>query len=179
MLVLTYDRVLIKVEMEQKLKQKFLNHTFNPEELAKKKLDFFLSNIDDKNEVLQIKHTIIFHSNKATVTTSETKNLTYSWKIPPFQIDELAEMQIGSIASINASTTNIYTFRLQNPMWFPVLRGSPQELVLSRDQCIQLRENCCCSFLASACPEHSQARFRRITHCPGLPASLHILFIVL
>ena len=63
-----------------------------------------------------LKHTLFLHSNKATVTTSGTKNLTYSWNIPPFQIDELAEMQIGSIASMNASTTNIYTFRVQNPM---------------------------------------------------------------
>ena len=63
-----------------------------------------------------LKHTLYLHSNKATTTTNGTKNLTYSWQIPPFQIDELAELQVGSIASQNASTTNIYTFRVSNPM---------------------------------------------------------------
>ena len=37
----------------QKLKQEYLNHTFNPEELAIKPLEKSLSNIDNNNEVLQ------------------------------------------------------------------------------------------------------------------------------
>ena len=63
-----------------------------------------------------LKHTLFLHSNKATTTTSGGKNTSFSWNVPPFQIDELAELQIGSIASLNASTTNIYTFRVQSPM---------------------------------------------------------------
>ena len=63
-----------------------------------------------------LKHTLFLHSNKATTTTSGGKNTSFSWNVPPFQIDELAELQIGSIASLNASTTNIYTFRDQSPM---------------------------------------------------------------
>ena len=65
-----------------------------------------------------LKHTLFLHSNKADITSSGNKNITFSWNIPPFQIDELAEMQIGSIASMNASTTNIFTFRVQNPMTY-------------------------------------------------------------
>jgi hypothetical protein len=65
-----------------------------------------------------LKHTLFLHSNKAIITknTAGSKNITYSWNIPPFQIDEMAEMQIGSIASINANSTAIYTFRVQTPM---------------------------------------------------------------
>ena len=36
-----------------RLKQEYLNHTFNPEELAIKPLEKSLSNIDNNNEVLQ------------------------------------------------------------------------------------------------------------------------------
>ena len=63
-----------------------------------------------------LKHTLYLHSNKATTTTSGSKVTSYSWQIPPFQIDELAELQVGSIASIGASSTAIYTFRVANPM---------------------------------------------------------------
>lgn len=64
-----------------------------------------------------LKRTLYLHSNKANITTNGAgKNNTYTWIIPTISINEIAELQIASISSINASSTAIYTFRLREPM---------------------------------------------------------------
>jgi hypothetical protein len=49
-----------------------------------------------------------------TFLSEVSKNYTFTWNIPEINIYELGEVQVGSIASMNASATSIYTFRLNN-----------------------------------------------------------------
>ena len=67
-----------------------------------------------------LKRTIYLQSNKATTTTNPatSKYNSFTWVIPPIIIDEVAELQVGSIASQNSSATAIYTFRLKTPMGY-------------------------------------------------------------
>ena len=53
-------------------------------------------------------------ANATKTTTSGGKNYTFSWNIPEIIINELGLMQVASITALNATTTNIYTFRINN-----------------------------------------------------------------
>ena len=61
-----------------------------------------------------LKKVLFLNSNNATKTIANSKNTTFTWNIPEIIINELGEIQVASISSVNASTSSIYTFRINN-----------------------------------------------------------------
>ena len=61
-----------------------------------------------------IKKVLYLHSNKATTKTDTNRTYSYTWNIQEIMINEVAELQVASIATTGTTSTTVYTFRVDN-----------------------------------------------------------------